>query len=192
MKTKYSVFIFLILILLLTGCGGKTEETQAPVLVTQPSATSEVSEAYPVQSELLPAYPEPESGTSSTSTSGNSSENAALIPSATPDPQKDVVIISNVTHSETGLETIMITNISDQPQDINGFSLFIPLTNEHINIFSVTLDPGQSYNVYNGNGAQEQTDGKAWLDTPLLKQSGDEIILLNRPGRVIWNYIYYP
>lgn len=192
MKTNFSVLIFLILIVILCGCAGKSEETQTPSLATQPPEVSVTSEAYPVQGEEISPYPEPQSGTTSQSPSGNPPENVQLVPTATPDPQKDVVIISNVTHSETGLETVIITNLSDQVQDINGFSLLIPSTNEHINIFDVTLDPGQSYNVYNGAGAQEQTDGIAWLDTPALQQFGDEIIFLNHAGRIIWSYIYYP
>jgi hypothetical protein len=185
MKTKFSLVMILIMFLLLSGCGGNTKTTQTPTM--EPPSTS-VNEAYPVPNESPNVYPGPQSQ----STSVNPPENIQLVPTGTPDRQRDFVIISNVFHSETGLETIEITNISDQTQDINGYSLLIPSTGEHVNIFDVILDPGKSYNVYNGPGAQEQTDGEAWLDTPILQQTGDEIILLNRPGRVIWTYIYYP
>ncbi len=185
MKNKFKTIAIFMLILLLVSCTGNTEKTQSPIIETK---LPEVNDAYPIQSES--SYPGPQSIPSQSTLV--IPENVHLVPTATPDPQKDVVIISNVDHSETGLETINITNISDQVQDINGYSLFIPSTNEQINIFNVTLNPGESYFVYNGSGANEQTDGIAWLDIPILQQQGDEVLLLNRPGRVIWTYIYYP
>ncbi len=189
MKTKFSLILLLIISLLLSGCAGKTEVKPSPSV--EPQSTSE-NEVYPAPKDTSLGYPAPQSNPSAESTPIGTPEKSQLIFSATPDPKKDFVVISNVTHNESGLETITITNVSDQAQDINGYSILIPSTNEHVNIMDVTLDPGKSYIIYNGPGAQEQTDGKAWLDTPALQKYGDEIILLNRPGRVIWTYIYYP
>ena len=109
---------------------------------------------------------------------------------ATPDAVKNPVIISKVTHDVDGLETIYITNISNEKQDINGYSLYIMKTDEHINILDIKLDRGASYKVYNGPRAMEQKDGLAWLDHAILQQTGDDVILLNHAGRLIWDFTY--
>jgi hypothetical protein len=109
------------------------------------------------------------------------------IPTSTPDPIKDPVIISTV-DSIAGLETITVTNISDIPQDITGFSLLIPNTSEYIDFPETKLEPGASLKIYNGPDAKLMTDGIIWRDQVTLKISGDYIILLNRAGRALWYY----
>ena len=110
----------------------------------------------------------------------------------TPDPKVSPIIISNVIHDDNGLETILITNMSDEKQDIHGYTVLISSTTEHINILNVSLEPGESFKVYNGPGAKDQADGLAWLDHAVLQEWGDDLTLLNGVARVVWTYVYYP
>jgi hypothetical protein len=110
----------------------------------------------------------------------------------TPDPINNPVIISVVTHDSAGLEKIVIQNISEKTQDINGYTLLDPNSGETINIFGIKLSPGGTFNVYNGSKAKDQADGLAWRETPILLEDGDAIYLLNHAGRLIAQYTYYP
>jgi hypothetical protein len=119
-------------------------------------------------------------------------QDAPGIATVTPDPINNPIIISDVIHAGGDLETIVIRNISDKAQDINGYSLLNPNTEESINIFSVELAPGGTFNIYNGSKAKDQTDGLAWRETPMLVETGDDVYLLNHAGRLIAHYAYYP
>ncbi|MGB9872933.1 MAG: lamin tail domain-containing protein [Anaerolineae bacterium] len=87
------------------------------------------------------------------------------------------------------MEIIVITNISDTEQDLEGMALLNPVTMEHVLFPSVTLPPGGSFKVYNGLETGKITDGIKWLDEPVLRQSGDYVVLLNPAGRAIWYYV---
>lgn len=114
------------------------------------------------------------------------------ISTVSPDPNNNPVIISNVIHDDTDLEIIVIQNISEKKQDINGYTLLDPNSGESINIFNVEISPDGTFNIYNGSKAKIQADGLAWLESPILHEAGDEIYLLNRAGRLIGHYTYYP
>lgn len=179
--------ITITIILISSACTTKpTEEvtiTQVPLIPTK------TTDAYPVQQ--MEAYPSPlliEESDTELSIVGDIPNPSA----ETPDPDKSPVIISNINHDTNGIEAIYITNISKENQDINGYSLIIPSTSEHINIFNVILEPGDSFVVYNGKGAAEKSDGLAWLEIQAIQQPGDSVFLLNRAGRLIWPYIYNP
>lgn len=132
------------------------------------------------------------SSASKTNEPGKKPNQTSLPMIVTPDPVKNPVIIAAVYREDRGLETIVIKNVSEVKQDINGFTLINTITSEHVNILNVTLEPGETFNVYNGVGAKEQKDGLPWLDHPLLNEPGDDVTLLNHAGRVIWTYVYYP
>jgi hypothetical protein len=181
-----SITLGVICMILLVGCGS------TPTIVTtaslpSPEATGEISETYP-----SPGYPieteRGEPGTSESYPAGPASSPGEPHASATPDPSVSPIIIANVTHNNDSLETILISNVTDVSQDIAGYSLLIPGSSEHINFPEMTLAPGESLRVYNGAEAKDQTDGLVWLDQVVLKIPGDSIILLNRAGRMIWNY----
>ena len=114
------------------------------------------------------------------------------IATVTPDPINNPVVISEVMHAGSNLETIIIRNISGQVQDINGYSLLNPDTGESINIFNVKLAPGGTFNIYNGPSAKNETNGLAWQSIPVLNVAGASVYLLNHAGRLIGHYTYYP
>jgi len=135
-----------------------------------------------MESEVTAPYP------------GNSQE---LIPPQTPDgnqplPTPDIdispVIITKVTLSQDGLETILVTNISKEPQDITAFVLLVPETDERFYFPETNLNAGESVKIYNGAEAQSQTDGLVWMDHVALQVTGDSVVFLNKAGRMIWSY----
>lgn len=172
--------------ILLVGCGSKPTIV-ATTSLPSPEATEEISEAYP-----LPGYPietqSTEPGSSESYPAGPTSIPGEPHASATPDPSVSPIIITNVIHDNDSLETIFVSNVTDVSQDIAGYSLLVPGTSEHINFPEGTLAPGESLRVYNGSEAKDQSGGLVWLDQVVLKIPGDSIILLNRAGRMIWNY----
>lgn len=107
----------------------------------------------------------------------------------TPDPSVFPIIISEVTHNQDGIEVIVITNISNSEQDLEGMALLNPVTMEHVVFPKVVLPPGGSFRVYNGLKVGKVTEGIKWLDEPVLRHSGDHIVLLNPAGRAIWYYV---
>lgn len=107
----------------------------------------------------------------------------------TPDPSVSPLVISEVTHTSEGIEVIVITNISSSEQNLEGMALLNPVTMEHVALPNVTISPGGSFKVYNGPEAGKITEGMKWLDEPVLRQSGDYIVLLNPAGRAIWYYV---
>jgi hypothetical protein len=180
-----SILFSSVILLLVSGCGGKPVATTP--LPSNPNITENQLNSYPV-----PPYPLEDS--SSSSKSNNSypvstlSGQDKIVPSPTPDPSVSPIIISKVMHNDSNLETIVITNVTGEPQNISGYSLLIAETSEHINFPEIALPPQDSYNVYNGPEAKTQSDGLVWLDHVALKVNGDSILLLNRAGRMIWNY----
>lgn len=109
----------------------------------------------------------------------------------TPDPVEFPIIISDVVRNEDGLEIIKITNISGSEQSLSNITLLRPATLEYLDLPDITLLPGETFNVYNGASAAEASDGVAWLDEPALRVAGDDLVLLNSAGRVIWTYVNY-
>lgn len=107
----------------------------------------------------------------------------------TPDPAVSPIIISEVTHPREGIEVIVITNISNSEQNLEGMALLNPVTMEHAVLPNVTIPPGGSFRVYNGPEAGKTNEGIKWLDEPVLRQPGDHIVLLNPAGRAIWYYV---
>lgn len=179
-----SCFIFFLTFFLLLGCNSKPDT--APVSTAlQGAGTSAAPPStgpYPMESEVAAPYP------------GNNQE---LVPPQAPDgsqplPTPDInispVIITKVALSQDGLETIFVTNISKEPQDITAFVLLVPETDERFYFPETNLDAGVSVKIYNGAEAQSQSDGLAWLDHVALQITGDSIVLLNKAGRMIWNY----
>lgn len=184
---KLMLIMCLLMLSILPACGVTTTQ-ETPIQQIIPTSTVDINSPYPIQQ--MEAYPSPLIDESSAA-----SPIIGDIPNPlqdTPDPNKSPVIISNINHNENGIETISITNISEQSQDINGYSLINPMTSEHINIFNVVLEPGDSFFVYNGLDATEYPDGLAWMEQPIIQHPGDSIYLLNHAGRLIWSYVYYP
>lgn len=107
----------------------------------------------------------------------------------TPDPAVSPLVISGVIHTPRGEEIIIITNISDSEQNLKGMALLDPVTMEYVILPNFTLPPGDSFRVYNGPGTEKIVEGIKWLDRPVLRQSGDYIVLLNPAGRAIWYYV---
>ncbi|MCX7766818.1 MAG: lamin tail domain-containing protein [Candidatus Sumerlaeia bacterium] len=107
----------------------------------------------------------------------------------TPDPTVSPIIISEVIHTQAGTEIVVIKNISGSEQNLEGMALLNPVTMEHVVFPNVTLPPGGSFKVYNGSEAGKIAEGIKWLDEPVLRQSGDHVVLLNPAGRAIWYYV---
>lgn len=100
------------------------------------------------------------------------------------------MIISEVTRTEDGVETIFVTNISDMEQSLKDRTILDPDTLDYIDLpQDKTLEPSESFKVYNGPIAPEEADGLVWQDEPVLESRGDRLVLLNQAGRVLWNYI---
>lgn len=107
----------------------------------------------------------------------------------TPDPLVSPLVISEVTRGKDDLEIIVITNISASDQNLAGMSLLEPESMQYLFLPEVVLPPGGTIKVCNGNCGTD--DGIEWLKEPALRESGDQLILLNQAGRVIWNYVNF-
>jgi len=106
----------------------------------------------------------------------------------TPDPNISPIIISEVINQDD-TEIIIIKNIGNSKINLHGMALLNPVTMDHIFLPDKTLLPGSSFKIYNGRRVGTISDGIKWLDTPILRQSGDYIVLLNPAGRAIWYYV---
>ncbi len=112
------------------------------------------------------------------------------LPTVTPDPIISPVIISEVIRKKDNVEIIVLINISQFDQNISGMSLIDPKTMSYMFLPEIVLPPKGIFKVCNGNC--EVADGMSWLEQPVLREPGDQLILLNRAGRVVWNYVNYP
>lgn len=107
----------------------------------------------------------------------------------TPDP-KETPLIIRVTKS-SDVEEIRIINISTSPIDISGYLLFSEILEDRLILPEQTILESQDVlSVYNGkkpiNGAIH------WNDDFSILNIEDQILLLNRAGRIIYYYTYYP
>ncbi len=108
----------------------------------------------------------------------------------TPDPAETPLIISSVKRSEDGTEVIFVTNVGETEQPLKDRSILDPQTMEYIDLpEDVVLAPGESFKVYNGAVTRGKVDGLVWREEPLLQSRGDQLVLVNQAGRVLWNYV---
>jgi len=178
-----------ILVLFMAGCGGG-KTPASPAVETQPNPTSALT---PVVGEAGAAYPAPdEPGVDKAYPIEGPIPQNKLIITDTPDVMRSPVIISDVI-KQGDEERIVLKNVTKQDQDISLFSvLFQSEDNTHFNIPEYKLAPGATIVVYNGPGEISKEEGFKWMDKPLLVERGDAYSLLNRAGRLIWAYVYYP
>lgn len=108
----------------------------------------------------------------------------------TPDPAETPLIISSVKRSEDGTEIIFVTNVGETERPLKNRSILDPQTMEYIDLpEDVVLAPGESFKVYNGAVTRGKVDGLVWREEPLLQSRGDQLVLVNQAGRVLWNYV---
>jgi hypothetical protein len=174
MRVKFPVIVIGILLLALftiSGCNSRPQPTESPV---SPLST-------PVSTAAA----------QSTSTKEISSPSATSDwVTDTPDPAEAPVIISEVTRTEDGVEIILITNISSIEQSLKDRTILDPQTMEYVDLpQDVVVAPGETFKVYNGVRTPEETDGFVWREEPVLQSKGDQLVLVNQAGRVLWNYV---
>lgn len=158
---RIAKFILLFLVALLVSCTPKPEPTISPISPLPRGA---------------PGGPE----------SISPGEHSATV---TPDPLASPLVISEVMRRKDDLEIIVIANISAFDQNLAGMSLLEPESMRYLFLPEVVLPPGDTIRVCNGNCGTG--DGIQWLKEPVLYEPGDQLILLNQAGRVIWNYVNF-
>jgi len=110
----------------------------------------------------------------------------------TPDPSLTSIIVSEVRH-ENDVESIYITNISSETQDISNYMIYSPkLDVRKIFPSNLVLEPGESFILYNGANLESYPTEQRWLDKPILTEVLDEVWLTNNAGRILYYFIYYP
>lgn len=110
----------------------------------------------------------------------------------TPDPSLTSIIVSEVRH-ENDVESIYITNISSETQDISNYMIYSPkLDVRKIFPSNLVLEPGESFILYNGANLESYPAEQRWLDKPILTEVLDEVWLTNSAGRILYYFIYYP
>ena len=184
MKTL-KLLLILLFLGILTGCGAPALETAKPMVTLE----NPMDSLYPIETEsnINSAYPIDEPKVNGTP--------AYMLPgfiTATPDASVVSIVVSEVRH-ENEVESIHITNISSEPQDISAFMVYSPkLDLRKILPNNLVLNPGKSFVVYNGADTTNYPEGQRWLDTFILTDVLDEIWLTNNAARIIYYFIYYP
>jgi hypothetical protein len=193
-KLKPMRFKYFILILVLAVAAGCSQATTAPTSTHKPGSGSPTPLAatnypapggYPAQAATYNPYPANNPG-------APTSTNLPKLPTSTPDPAQDPVVIAGFTHTGS-LETIIIKNISSQEANIGswvvhatafeGQDKFLPI--------NLRLAPDQTYELYNG-AADGKPAVQVWLKDFAFQQPADEVDLLNPAGRIIYSFSYYP
>ena len=168
-KVRNCLYTISIILVLLVGCSPAKDETKS----TRGNP--------PISSDgTLPGYP------------GNKNEQEKFkgFITDTPDPSITPLIV-RVTH-EDQLETIEITNISSSEVDISGYILYSVALEDRLIIPDTTiLSPGEQYYVYNGSSDQNRSL-IIWKSEFTVNNFEEQLILLNRAGRIIYYYTYYP
>jgi hypothetical protein len=177
-----------VLVILLAGCSGVKApgSTEIKAEPNQPAVTNTVSE------KNASGYPAPdENGAETAYPVEQPTPKKVVIITDTPDVLRSPMIISNVI--KTGdEEKIIIKNVTQQDQEITLFAILEVSSGENFHFPDYKLAPGATVMVYNGPGEINQKEGFKWMDHPLLAAQGDQYVLLNRAGRLIWTYVYYP
>lgn len=188
MKTFLKITLFSAIIFGLIGCeiADTTPLEESPVDNTKMS--SEAESTYPVETEdSTQSYPVGE--ISKTEMPGY------LLPgfiTSTPDASLANIIISEVKH-ENGVEIITLENIGESTQDISAFMIYSPaLDTRKILSQNLILDPGETYNLYNGPDTSAYPYEQRWLPQTILNDAMDEVWLTNDSARIIYYFIYYP
>ncbi len=187
MKTRKTIVIILTLIFLLASCTPK--ETQEPISETTATIPAAGTTPYPIANQPL-------EGSTYPITVGEETEVPAyLVPgfiTMTPDAALTSVIVSEVRHDE-GVESIYITNISAETQDISNYMIYSPeMDARKILPSNLILEPGESFILYNGVNLGNFPADQQWLDTPVLTEVLDEVWLTNSAARIMYYFIYYP
>jgi Lamin Tail Domain len=188
MKLKY-----IQLILVLAFAAGCNSTTTAPRSTDTPGTGSPSTSAtnypapggYPAQVATYDPYP-------ASNPAPPTATSLANLPTNTPDPAQDPVIIAGFTHKDN-LETVIIKNISSQEVNIGSWAMhasafegqdkFLPI--------NLRLAPSQTYELYSGTTAGQPAN-QVWLKDFAFQQPGDEVDLLNPAGRIIFSFTYYP
>jgi len=187
MKTINKIVIVLTLIVLLSSCTlQSTQEPQSDQTALVPAAETTPypianqpveGSTYPIQSEQQTEVP------------------AYMLPgfiTMTPDATLTSIIVSEVRH-EDEVESIYITNISSEKQDISNYMIYSPeMDSRKIFPSNLILEPGESFVLYNGADLQSFPADQQWLDTPVLTEVLDEVWLTNSAARIIYYFVYYP
>ncbi len=187
MKTISKILIKLTLVLVLSSCS--LQSTQEPQNDTTPLVPESETTPYPITNNLTEGstYPIP-----------NQQETEVppyLVPgfvTMTPDANLSSIIVSDVKH-EGDVESIYITNISSETQDISNYMVYSPaLDVKKILPSNLILEPGESFILYNGANLDNFPVDQRWLETPVLTEVLDEVWLTNGAARILYYFIYYP
>ena len=187
MKTINKIVIVLTLIVLLSSC--TLQSTQEPQIDQTALVPESENTPYPIADQSLESSTYPISGEQETEVP------AYLVPgfiTMTPDASLTSIIVSEVRH-EDGVESIFITNISSETQDISNYMIYSPeMDARKIFPSNLILETGESFVLYNGANLESFPADQVWLDTPVLTEVLDEVWLTNSAARILYYFIYYP
>ena len=187
MKTIKKIVIILTLVMLLSSCS--LQSTQEPQSNTTPLVPESGVTPYPITDNSTEGstYPIP--------VQQETEVPDYLVPgfvTMTPDANLTSIIVSDVQH-ESDVESIYITNISSETQDISNYMIYSPkLDVRKILPSNLILEPGESFILYNGANLESHSVDQRWLDIPVLTEVLDEVWLTNSAARILYYFIYYP
>lgn len=169
MKKIFSVLI-LYLFILLNGC--------SPTPQNQPQAAT----GYPL------SMPDAKAGYPGRIENSDNADFSGLI-TATPDPLTTPLIV-RVSH-EKRKEVISIINISDSEINISGYMLYSEILEDRLIIpENSILKPNEDYVILNGEISSTDV-GLQWKKDFSIRNVEDQLILLNRAGRIRYYFTYY-
>lgn len=187
MRTIKKNVIMLTLIILLSSC--TLQSTQEPQSNAAPHMPATENTPYPIPDNSLESSTYPIGKTQATEIP------AYLEPgfvTMTPDANLTSIIVSEVRH-EGEMESIYITNISSETQDISNYMIYSPkLDVRKILPSNLILETDESFVLYNGADLESYPEDQRWLDTPVLTEVLDEVWLTNSAARILYYFIYYP
>lgn len=183
-QVKFLVIAAWLLSGLLVGCSN-SEPTETALVSVIPTATlapeaSATSEAFTSPlGEATPVIVAPEPGSSPS-------------PSGVPDPERTPVIIAQA-EITPDREVITIQNITSEPQDIGGWTLF-NLEGGPAFRFPEgrVLEPGETAQVYNAVSEAEVPEGAYfWTTEKVWPEIPANVLLLNHATRLMYWHVVY-
>lgn len=170
MKKLFSV-LTLLLFILVNGCS-PASQNQPQTQTGYPLSTPDSKSGYPGRTE------------------NSDGTNFSGLITATPDPLATPLIV-HVSHDD-GKELISIVNISDSEIDISGYMLYSEILEDRLIIpENSILKPNEDFKILNGK-ISSTDDGLPWKNDYSIRDVEDQLILLNRAGRIIYYFTYYP
>jgi hypothetical protein len=189
---KHNSLLIILVLVITAGCSRTPTEPRGANTSVLGSPSPALSSSYPAPGSSYPAQPDSYDPYPAGGQMEPTPTYLPKLPTNTPDPAQDPVVIAGFTHADH-LETIIIKNISSQEVNIGSWAIhasafegedkFLPI--------NLRLAPGQTYELYNGTNKNLPAD-QVWLKDFAFQNPADEVDLLNPAGRIIFSLTYYP